>query len=206
MRKMTKPAFGIAVIACLVIVAVSPVIAAIPPAPAAPGSSFDQRLNQRKQERAIVLSTKDQTRLVGLCAPAQTKVRLLQNDIVPLLANRTKAYRQIDGKLWVTIGQLKLASRDTFKLEQERDVLADKVTIFQATSSSFTQTLDDILVINCKADVTGFQALVSTAQLYYAQLQSQSTDIRGYVVNTIKPEINSHITDLQPKNTTDKGN
>lgn len=169
------------------------------PAPAAPGSSFDQRLVQRKQERAITLAPIDQTRLIGTCLGVQGKLRALEIGYVPSLANRIKVYQQIDAKILVTIGQLKLASKDTFALEKDRLALIDKISAFQVTSASFTQALDDTEVVNCQADIVGFKALLETDRLYYASIQSQAAGVHDLVVNTVKPELASHTSDLQPK-------
>ena len=169
------------------------------PALASPGSSFDQRLVQRKQERAVTLAPLDQTRLTDTCFGAQGKLSALEVNYVPTLANRIKVYQQIDAKILVTIGQLKLAGKDTFALEKDRLALVDKISAFQVSGANFTQSLDDTEIINCKADIVGFKALLETAQLYYASIQSQAVSIHDLIVNVVKPELASHTSDLQPK-------
>lgn len=176
------------------------------PADTPAGSSFDQRVAQRKKERSIVLSDLDNARLVGTCTSAQNKLRTFEVGMVPALAYRNKIYQQIDAKIWVTIGQLKLASSDTFSLEKDRMKLVDDSTAFQTLSSSFTQALDDTELINCKADPVGFKALLETDRLYYADLQTQSTDLHDFIVNSIKTELSTHATDLQPKTPTSGNN
>lgn len=173
-------------------------IAQAPPtAPA--GSTLEQRVAQRKAERNIALSPADSSRLQSTCANAQSKLRTLQQPNTVAIQERLKTNAQIDAKLWVAIGKLKLAEKDTFSLEKQRTALAEKASSFQVTTQNYTQALDDAVTINCKADPTGFKASLETARLYKTQLKSQSADIRTYLVNDIKPALTTHASDLQAK-------
>ncbi len=89
------------------------------PAPPPAGGTFDQRLMQRKQERRISLDDKAQKRLANLCVNAQGVIRKLQQESRPINV-RTDTYQKIDAKLWIAIGKLKMAQKDTFKLEGQR--------------------------------------------------------------------------------------
>jgi len=177
--------------------------AAVPPAPTAPTSTFEQRLAQRKTEQAISLETKDQNRLISTCTGIQGKLRALQQKNTTAFTKRTQVRQQIDGKLWVTIGKLKLAQKDTFNLEKQRSVLAEKTAVFQSTAQLYQQSLDDAVVVNCKSDPAGFKALLETSKAYLIQLRTQSTDSRNYVVNEIKPTLTGFAADLQAKAATD---
>ncbi len=168
------------------------------PASPAPGSTVVQRLEQRKKERAITLDEATQKRLGNQCLSAQSKIRISQQTLTQLFADRAKTHRQVDGKLWVSIGQLKLAEKDTFVLEQKRAKLAEKSAAVETTASNFQQTLDDIVVLNCKADAIGFKALLDTSRLYLSQVRDQSADTRNYILNDIKPALATHAKELQP--------
>ena len=97
------------------------------------------------------------------------------------------------------IGRLKLANRDTFQLEKQRASFAKQIADFQITTNNFTQVLDDIQVVNCKADPAGFKALVETARIYRGQIVDKSNAIRDFAVNDIKQTLSTHATELQPK-------
>lgn len=194
------------VIASLV-VGSTPAAVAISLSPADPpsGSTFDQRLVQRKAEQNEQLDQKTTQHLQQQCQGAQTILRILQNKSVPMLSNRNATYLKIDAILWVNIGQLKLAGQTTFTLEQQHTVLAQKMAGFQNTSTNYLLNLNDILTINCAADVVGFQALLDTARAYYAQLISEEKDIYNYTVNTVKPTLEGFIAPLQPSTNTTGG-
>lgn len=202
-----KTIFGVALLAIFtVLILPSIVIAQGAPAPTPPASSFDQRLAQRKAERNVALDEKTQKRLVAVCTGAQGKVRAMQQKNTAALNNRAKIYQQMDAKLWVITGKLKLAEKDTFNLEKQRTALAEKSANFQAASQLYQQSLDDLVVVNCKADPAGFKALVDTARFYRTQLRDQSTGLRNYVINDIKATLGSFAADLQAKPATGEGN
>jgi hypothetical protein len=177
-----------------------------PPAPPPGGSTLDQRVAQRKAERGTALSDTDSKRLVGNCLSGQGKLRSIQNNEVSMLEKHTKVYGSVDAKLWIAIGQLKLANQDTFQLQKQHDAFVDKTTGFQTIAGNYKQALDDSLLINCQADPNGFKALVDTVRIYHDQLRAQSADSHDYVVNTVKPSLTTFIANLQPKAATQDGN
>lgn len=174
------------------------------PASSVPGSTFEQRMAQRKAERNVALDDKSQKRIIAQCVKAQGKVRTLQQKTSPALTNRAKVNQQMDAKLWVMIGKLKIAQKDTFNLEKQRIALAEKAAAFQATSKLYQQTIDDLVVVNCQADPTGFKTLLDTARIYRGQLRDQSTEIRNYVINDIKLALSAFAADLQVKPATEE--
>jgi len=206
MGKIIKLQLGVTLGALTLLIGSGLAAAASPPAVAPPGSTLEQRIIQRKAERAITLSDTDTQRLIRTCPNAQSKLRLIQNGDVAMLKKRTDVYGAIDAKLWIVIGQLKLATKDTFPLEKQRLAFVDKTASFQTLADNYKQSLDDSLLINCKADPVGFKAMVDTVRLYYDQLRTQSGGNQDYVVNTIKPSLKNYSADLQPKTATDEGN
>ncbi len=174
---------------------------AAPPA----GSTFEQRLDQRKKERNIKLDEKTQKRLIEKCTAAQSTIRTVQQKLPQIFIDKAKMHQQIDGKLWVTIGQLKLAQKDTFDLENKRIAFAAKAVDNEATSKYFQQTVDDLVVVNCKADTVGFKALLDTARIYLTQERGQTAGLRSYVVDQIKPALDTQITGLQSNSTKKEG-
>lgn len=154
------------------------------------GGTFEQRLSQRKNERKVQLDDKAQKRLSQRCTRTQMEIRDLQQTTSRVADKRKEVYNQIDGKIWVTIGRLKLAEVDTFALERQHQAYIKKVDGFHAIMEYYQQTLDDIAVINCQSDVVGFKALVDTARIYHKDLRARSSDIRTYVIDEIKPALN----------------
>lgn len=171
-----------------------------PPATPKPGSSFAKRLDQRKTERQIKLVKEDKQRLIDVCRSVQTAIRVLQTSTSTIVDNRLAVYKRIDAKLWVMVGQIKLANKDTFKLERNKTIYDKKLALFKTTTDNYQQALDDMTIVNCKADAVGFQALLDTSRLYYDQIRAQVKDIRQYTVNTVKPTLSDYSNQLQPTN------
>lgn len=175
------------------------------PAPTPPASTFEQRLAQRKNERNVRLDDRTSKRIANVCVRAQGKVRALQQQATPALNNRDRMYQQIDAKVWVAIGKLKIIGMDTFKLEKQRVTFTEKASAFQTTSKLYQQALDDLVVVKCQADTAGFKALLDTARIYRGQLRDQSTDINSFVVNEIKPSLSDFSSELKVKQATEEG-
>ncbi len=198
MKHIRRLLFGLSFLAAAVFLS-APLQAATPPANPPAGGSFAQRLTQRKAERGIKLDEKDEKRFAQRCVVVQGKIRTIYQSATTSINDRNNSYQQVDAKLWVIIGQLKLAGQDTFQLEKQRGTFVKQINDFQTTGANFTQTLDDLQVINCEADVVGFKALLDTARLYYAQVIDKSNAINNYVVNDIKATLGEHVSALQPK-------
>lgn len=177
--------------------------AASNPANTAPGSTLEQRIAQRKKERKIKLDEINKTRLQNQCVYAQANLRTLTDSYSKTADNRDKVYRGIDAKLWIIIGSLKLINKDTFKLEQQRQEYLKRVLAFENQSNQFQQTINDMLAMNCKADPTGFKALLETARLYNAQIRSSFIGIRSYLIDQVQQTVSQQADDLKLKTSTE---
>ena len=174
-----------------------------PPGDSVPGSSLEQRVVQRKQERAITLDEKTAKRMQDRCVNTQNKLRSIRDTYTSSSNNRDNIYKDVDAKLWVVIGSLKLIDKDTFKLEQQRLELTKHIKEFDNASTQLRQTLDDITAMNCKADVVGFKALVDTARLYNAQVRSSFIIIKSHIIDHIKPTLGEYANELKIKASTE---
>lgn len=170
-----------------------------PPAATAPGSTLEQRVTQRKAEKPITLDARDQQRVASMCTNAQAKLRTLKQKTTSAVDTRTGIYKSIDGKLWIAVGKLKLADKDTFELEKQRAALAADVAAYEAMAKEYQLVLDDAALVNCKADPAGFKSLLETARDYRKALRSQIEITRNNVVNNVKPVLTNHATELKGK-------
>lgn len=158
----------------------------------AAGSTFDQRLAQRKQEQPAPIDEKTAKRLESVCTSVQAKIRDEQSKTRTIQDKRQKTYKKIDAKLNIAVGKLKLAEKDTYKLEQAHAKYLSSVADFSATLGAYQETLDDLVVINCKGDTQGFNALIKTMRAYQARLLEQSNAIQKVAVDTIKPTLTEY--------------
>lgn len=202
-KKTTVFSIFVAGLISLLVFSISRVDAQKAPANTPAGSSIEQRVNQRKQERKIKLDETNKARIEGVCVNTQTKIRILRDQYVQVADKRSEVYRKVDARLWVLIGSLKYINKDTFKLEQQRSELLKQVKAYENSVAQFRQTLEDAADINCKADPAGFKALIETARLYNSQIRTQADSIRKYVTDQIKPTITAHADALKPNTSTE---
>lgn len=169
------------------------------------GSTIEQRIAQRKKEQGIILEKQAETRLIQQCRSAQTNIlnNVLRNSEEPI-QKRIDLYQKIDGKLLITIGQLKQLGKDTYAFEQKRTELLAKMAEFKATGINYKQSLDDVTAINCQSDPVGFKALLETSRYYNNQLYAQSGGINNYYVTNIKPIYSNFSKELTPEVNTTK--
>lgn len=150
------------------------------------GSSLSQRIAQRKKERGIKLDQVEKERLVSVCNVSQTHIRDLRDSYVPVADKRSKAYNQIDAKLWVIIGGLKYIEFDTFGLERQRVQLLSKINHYEKLYDQFNEALDDAVNMNCKGDAVGFKSLIETARIYNVQIRDQINDITNFTNDEVR--------------------
>lgn len=167
------------------------------PTPPDPGSTLEQRVEQRKAEQAIVLDAKQIKRIEEQCRTSQPRISRLVEAADKLLADRLQKYNRIDAAILVSIGKLKLANKDTFYLESFRDEYNNAVEVFKTNHTSYRQSMDDMVVMNCQADPVGFKALLETARIYNSESMILSSDISRTVIDNIKPIIDEYAKELE---------
>lgn len=153
----------------------------------------DRSLEQRKQEyrREITqdLNRSEEQRIIQRCNAVQTNLKVLNERLVMVKNNRTEAYDSILEQLNSLTQRLNDQAYETSQLEANIDTLTGKVTTFKNGISSYQQTVEDLTKINCQQEPDTFQAALIVARRHHAGLIPQAGDIRGYVVNTIKPTL-----------------
>ena len=173
------------------------IVLAADPSPPAPGSTLEQRVAQRKQEQQFVLDETQTKRVQKQCKATQVRLGTVIKDITKLSDNRYNTYRNVDGATLISIGKLKIATKDTFALQQGRDDFAKQVTQFEATIAQYKQAIEDASLMNCEADPVGFMAMIATARSYNNMLSTQSKSINAVVTDKIKPQLETFSKELQ---------
>lgn len=170
--------------------------AATPSEPEA-GSTLEQRVAQRKQEQQITLDDQQTKRLQRQCKTAQVRLGNTAKEISKLSESRSTTYRNVDAATLISVGKLKIASKDTFALQQNRDEYAKNVAKFESTIAQYKQSLEDASLMNCEADVVGFQSMILTARAYNSMLATESKNISTVVVDKIRPQLETFSGELQ---------
>lgn len=179
--------------------------AQVPPASPQPSSSLQQRIEQRKTERGIVLDAVEEKRLPSVCTTAQSKLRPIQQTATTAADARIKINDTVDARLWIMIGKVKLAGLDAYDLETVQSELRTKMAASEQTTAEYRQAIDDLTAIDCRADIVGFKALLETARIYHTQLRDQLRGQRDYINDEVKAALNDYATELQGRSNNREG-
>lgn len=133
--------------------------------------------------------------IASRCVQAQSKIRAIQQQATDAGNKRIKLYANFDGRLWVAIGKLKLAGKDTAELEKSRADLGEKAAKFAELNQAYVQTLGQLSQSGCRDDPATFQANLTSAKAQLAELRTHNTETRTLVNNDIKEAISQHTSD-----------
>lgn len=151
--------------------------------------SLDQRVKQRKTERGTKLNATQLKRLPTVCKAAQGKAAAALAKANELQKSRPEIYAKLNVHLSGLTTKLKTAGIDVTNLQTETTSLLGRTDGFKTNLSSYQQTLNDLVTMDCANDPVGFQASLDAARDQHDKLQQQSADIKSYVSETIKPTL-----------------
>lgn len=125
------------------------------------------------------------------CIPAQSKIRTLQQQVTEAGNRRNSLYAQVDARLWVAIGKIKLGDKDTADLELARTELYAKTSKYAQLNQVYIQTLGEVALVDCKADPSAFKTVLDLARTQNTELRALNTETRDYINNDIKSAISA---------------
>lgn len=149
------------------------------------------RIEQYKQTVTDRLSAAEQTRIAGVCSTAQTRVERLQSGFNAAINNRQRTYESLVDKLALVSDQIQLTGVDTAVLDTYITQMQLDAQEIVSSMSLYQQVLADVAGIDCEADVDGFQSALTVARTTRGELKSSSQELRVYINETIRPEIES---------------
>lgn len=156
-------------------------------------SSNDSDLAKRtKQYRAAItddLSVTVQQRIKLRCLAVQTNMKAFDARVETMKTNRAAAYDNILGQLNTLVENLQNQAFDTTKLEANVTDLNKKVDKYKAEMKSYSQAIDDLTVIDCTKDPVAFKGALEAAREDHQKLIASVSDVRTFVTNTIKPQL-----------------
>ncbi len=157
----------------------------------------EDRITKLKDELNVRLSTLEETHIKSACLPAQARVAHLNTKFGTSVTKRTQAYTEIQKNLDNLVAKLKAKNVDTTTLEQEITTLKTKIATYATDLATYKQAISDLKNVDCKADPTGFQAALDAARAAHLTLIDDTTTIKTYVSETIKPTLKLIKTDLE---------
>jgi hypothetical protein len=170
----------ITLLASFLVILPSSVSAATTPNATPTTSSTDtlqQRIDKRKGEQKLTLSTTEKTNLTNKCKAAQVILGKLQSRVATMQQNRTQYYTDVFGKLTSVQTKLKAQNIDTSTLGTAITKFTTLVTQFTTDLTTYKQNIDDAVAMECTKDVVGFKSILETARTGRTTLIKDSSDI-----------------------------
>jgi len=164
------------------------------------------RLELRKNDLKISLSTIQKEHLLTRCKPAQSNLKPLGTRLNDVGINRNKTYDAIYQKLTDFETQLKGSTVDTTQLMTELAVLQTEIAGFKTDMLAYKTAVNDLQTMDCASDPTAFQASLQTARTLHDKLKQDSATIMKEINDTIKPTLLQIRSKLPASSTTQGGN
>lgn len=162
------------------------------------------RIQKRKDALKIKLTTVEQKRIQARCKNAQGMVHSLQAKTTGAETGRTQAYGNLVDRLNKLQAKLDEKGADTAEFKTEITTLQTKLDAFQTDLGTYKAAVADLADVDCVTDPVGFKAALQDSRTALTKLRDDSTAVRTYLNDTIKPTLKKIRASLSPdKQTTD---
>lgn len=129
--------------------------------------------------------------IASRCVNAQSKVRTLQQQTTEAGNKRAKVFNQIDARLWVAVGKLKMGGKDTTELQKTHTEFVEKTTQYTELNQAYIQSLGELAQSGCKEDPATFKANLEVARAKNQEIRTLNAEIRTMATNDLKDVIGS---------------
>lgn len=176
-------------------------------APPTSAQTTDAELEKRKETYKASLkeelTTAVQQRIKLRCLAVQTNIKALNVRVETIQTKRGEAYDRVLTKLDALTTKLESKAYDTTSLKENTALLTTKVDAYKAAMEEYSQAVEDLTVIDCSADPTSFKAALEVARTKHQELITSVRDIREFITNTIKAQLQTIRADFVSSQATD---
>lgn len=166
-------------------------------------SEFTSRMDKLKTKFKVKLGETEKRQLKLRCRPAQSVVAKLNTRFGNSVTKRTQAYTELSANLDKLIAKLKAKGVNTTTLEQQKTELDNKISSYKTDLAAYQQSLTDLKNTDCVTDPDAFKAALEAARAAHETLVNDAVGIKTYLLNTIKPSLQSIRKELESQAGTD---
>jgi len=153
-------------------------------------AKLHDRLEKRKSDAKLRLTTAQQKRFQTRCKGAQTLLRNVDKHNGTIKTNRHKLHTNLVDRLNKLETKLAAKGVDTAALKAQIAELQAKITTFDTDFDAYKQAVADLAEIDdCTSDPTAFKASLDTARTALQKVKDDAAAIRTYVKDTVKPTL-----------------
>lgn len=149
--------------------------------------SMQLRLEKRKTDYKVKLTTAEKATLQLKCKAAQGSVSSLKGRVKGLDQSRSEVYKNMVSRLTDLSDKLKSKGSDTKTYDAAVAVLKTKITTFDSDLAVYKQDVIDLADMDCKLDPDGFKASLQAARADQELVAKDSAAVRTQLNDVIKP-------------------
>lgn len=166
-------------------------------------AKLKERLEKRKADAKLRLTTAQEKRLQTKCKTAQGFVKKIDGRNGTIETNRHKVHTTLVDRLNELQAKLVAKGVNTDTLKGQITELQTKVDTFNTDFAAYKQAVSDVTSIeDCTTDPTAFKTSLDAARTALQKVRDDAAAIRSYVKDTIKPTLAAIRAELNaPKNT-----
>lgn len=148
-----------------------------------------QRLDKRKAEMKLKLTTVEQNRIKSKCMAAQGLLSSIDGRVKGIETSRANVYKELIDRLTDLSTKLKNQGVDTTELNTEITALNAKIATFKTDLAAYKLAVSDLAGMDCKTDPVAFKSSLEAARADKLKVAADALAIRDYVTKTIKPTL-----------------
>lgn len=142
-------------------------------------SSLPDRLAQRKSALKLQISSERSQKLVKNCVSAQTRLKNIGTKDKSSADKRQETYTDLATRLNTIVRRLEIQGTDVSELKSAQSKFNSSINQYLSDMQTYKTTMDDIVVMDCKTDPSGFEATLTTARQLRAKLANDVSQIKS---------------------------
>lgn len=163
-------------------------------------AELKSRLDKRKADAKLRLTTVQEKRLQARCKNAQGLVMSVSGKSNGLETSRAKIHSNLLERLTKLEAKLTENEVNTDTLKAQTVELQAKITTFNTDFSAYKQAVSDLASIeDCTTDPTAFKASLDASRAALQKVRDDAAAIRNYVKDVIKPTLATIRAELDAK-------
>jgi hypothetical protein len=147
-------------------------------------TTIDQRLAARRPK--VQLSATDKASIAAKCSLAQTAINDRRTKDTKAAAIRLETYNNLVKRLTFLVDNLSSQGSDASELLNAENYFVASINNYLADAGKYKTAMDDLVVMDCKTDPTGFKATLLEARQTRAQLNTDVASVKNNLANLRK--------------------
>jgi hypothetical protein len=158
---------------------------------------LQERITAAKEKALSKVSAAQEKRLATICKASQTLIEKIQTNTSLFIDNRQNKYDTVENKLITLSEKLAVAGADTTELDAAIAEMETKYATNSDILKEYSTSINDLTAIDCVSDPGGFKAILESARMQRKDILTQTSTIRTYINETIKPILQGIRSSLQ---------